>query len=62
MIFIDFSSIREALGPPKSFKITKKLILGRVLDASFFEGGFGEGFGRILVGFLMDLSRNGPHS
>ena len=31
--------------------MTQKWILGRVLDASFFEGGFGEGFGVLLKGF-----------
>ena len=37
--------------------MTKKWILRRVLDASFFEGGFGEGFGRILEGFWKDFGR-----
>ena len=39
----------------KAFKMTPKEILARVLDASFFEGGFGEGFGRVLGGFLVDF-------
>ena len=41
----------------KSPKMPKKSILGRVLDAPFFEGGFGEGFGRIFGGFGEDFCR-----
>ena len=54
----------EALGRPappkihqKSSKMPKKSILGRVLDASFFEVGFWEDFGRILKGFWKDFGR-----
>ena len=39
----------------KASKMPKKWILGRILDASFFEGGFGKGFGRILEGFLKNF-------
>ena len=41
--------------------MSKKLILERVLDASFLEGGLWEGFLWILGGFLMDFEGCGPH-
>ena len=54
----------EALGaqaPPKNhqkwFKTLKKSVLGSVWDTSFFEGGFWEGFGRILGWFGEDFGR-----
>ena len=43
----------------KSFKMLKKLILGRFFDASVFQVGFGEGFGRVLERFLMDFESCG---
>ena len=54
-IFCDFGSILGGPGPSKnqenSPETTKRSIWGSVLDASLFEGGFGEGFERILVDF-----------
>ena len=46
MFFNDFGWILEAPGPTK---IKKK----RFLNACSFEGGFWDGFGRILKGFWM---------
>ena len=58
-IFVRFWEILGRQAPPKnhhkSSKMPKKWIFARVLDASFFEGGFGEGLGSILEGFWEDF-------
>ena len=41
----------------KSSKTLQKWILGCVWDTSVFEGGFGEGFGRVLGWFWEDFGR-----
>ena len=63
-VFFDFGAILGGLGSPgasqkspKIVKTLKKSVLGSVWGTSFFEGGFWEGFGRILGWFGEDFGR-----